>query len=76
MYIDDVVISQSWGEHLQHLSEVFQRAGLTVKLKKCQFGRRRAHYLGHIIGEGKIRPVPEKVKAVMEYPEPKNKKDV
>lgn len=79
-YIDDVVIySQFWGEHLQHLSEVFekiQRAGVTVKLKKCQFGTRRAHYLGHIIGEGKIRPDPEKVKAVMEYPEPKTKKDL
>ncbi len=80
VYIDDVVIySQSWEEYLQHLSEVFekiQQPGLTVKLKKCQFGRRRAHYLGHIIGEGKIRPDPEKVKAVIEYPEPKTKKDV
>lgn len=32
--------------------------------------------MGHIIGDGKIQPDPEKVKAVMEYPIPKTKKDV
>ena len=33
-----------------------QEAGLTVKLKKCEFGKVKVHYLGHIIGEGKIYP--------------------
>ena len=75
-YINDVVIySQSWEEYLQYLRDVFERiqiSWVTVKLKKCWFGR-RARYLGHML---EIRPHPEKVKAVMEYPVPKTKKDV
>ena len=33
---------------MEHLWEVFsqlQLAGLTVKLKKCQFGQEKVHYL-------------------------------
>ena len=79
-YIDDVVIfSHGWGEHLEHLREVFsqlQLAGLTVKLKKCQFGQEKVHYLGHVIGGGEVQPEPVKVRAVKEYPIPATKKDV
>ena len=49
VYIDDVVIfSHSWGEHLGYLQQVFsqlQLAGLTVKLKKCQFGQEKSALL-------------------------------
>ena len=73
-YIDDVVIfSHGWGEHLGHLREVFsqlQLAGLMVKLKKCQFGQEKVHYLGHVIGGGEVQPEPVKVRAVKEYPIP------
>lgn len=41
-YIDDVVVySESWKDQLRHLREVLEslkQAGLTVKLRKCQFG--------------------------------------
>lgn len=53
-YLDDVVVySHRWEEHLQHLGEVFRRlldAGLTLKLKKCAFGRAQVSFLGHILG--------------------------
>ena len=79
-YIDDIVIfSQSWEEHLGHLGEVFRRlaeAGLRVKLAKCQFGCVKAHYLGHLIGQGKIEPEEGKVTAVRDYPTPVTKRDV
>ena len=59
-YIDDVVVySNSWEEHLQHLREVLcclQKAGLTLKLSKCQFGLNKVHYLGHVIGNGSSFP--------------------
>ena len=55
-YLDDLVIfSHTWEEHLDHLSQIFQclfDAGLTVKLKKCQFGMSKCSYLGHVVGEG------------------------
>lgn len=78
-YIDDVIFSHSWGEHLGHLQQVFsqlQLASLTVKLKKCQFGKEKVHYLGHVIGGGEVQPEPVNVRAVKEYPIPATKKDV
>ncbi len=75
-YIDDLVVySKTWEEHLQHLQEVLgriQAAGFTLKVKKCQFGRKEVHYLGHVIGGGKVRPDPGKLQAVAEYPRPQS----
>ena len=67
-YIDDVVVrSKSWEEHLNHLTEIFSRletAGLTLKLKKCQFGASEAVYLGHVVGNGNVQPSPVKIEAI------------
>ncbi|KAG5318843.1 POL3 protein, partial [Pseudoatta argentina] len=49
---------------------------LQINFKKCQFLKRTIEFLGHIIEEGKIYPSQEKVKAVMDYPEPKELKDI
>ena len=79
-YLDDVVIfSLTWEEHLKHLAEVFSRlneAGLTVKPQKCQFAQQEDHYLGHIIGGGKVCPDPAKIASVKDYPKPQTRKDV
>ena len=79
-YIDDIVIfSEDWGQHVKHVRAVFQKlgeAGLTVKKKKCQFGHKECHYLGHIIGQGYVQPEECKLTAVKEYPQPKTKKHV
>jgi hypothetical protein len=46
------------------------------KLSKCSFFQKEIHYLGDIIfGEG-ISMDPEKVKAIMEWPVPKNVHEV
>ena len=59
-YLDDVVIfSETWTEHLTHLEQVFvglEEAGLTVKASKCQIGMRECVYLGHVVGNGCVRP--------------------
>ena len=79
-YLDDIVIySHSWQEHLEHITEVFRRlhqAGLTVKLKKCQFGMAQRSYLGHVVGKGKIQPEEGKIEAVQNFAVPKTKKDL
>ena len=79
-YIDDLVVySKSREEHLQHLRKVFrclQKAGLTLKLPKCQFGRNKVHYLGHVIGDGEILPGPQKVEAVQRFQRPEMKTQV
>jgi len=79
-YLDDIVIfSRSWEEHLIHLQRVLhslKAAQLTINISKCQFGRSEVHYLGHVIGEGAVKPDPQKLDAVKNYPQPDSKKDV
>lgn len=79
-YMDDVVIfSADWDEHLQHLKVVFgklQESGLTVRRTKCQLGRMECTYLGHVMGQGKVKPEAVKVQAVQTFQRPRTKKEV
>ena len=79
-YIDDIIIfSSSFEEHLHHLDLVFQRlrkANLTLKPSKCTFGAQRVMYLGHYLSTKGIEVDPDKIKAVKEFPRPKNPREV
>ncbi|KAK7898417.1 hypothetical protein WMY93_019270 [Mugilogobius chulae] len=59
-YIDDIVVfSESWGDHIKHLNDVFnriERAGLVMNARKCHIAKTEVEYLGYIIGGGVIRP--------------------
>ncbi|XP_075732859.1 uncharacterized protein LOC142775380 [Rhipicephalus microplus] len=76
-YLDDIAIySNTWEDHLYHLSDVLRRlthAGLTVKPAKCQLARAEVRYLGHVVGQGRRRPDELKVEAVSEFPQPESK---
>ena len=80
VYIDDVIIySKSFDQHLKDLKEVFdalQEANLTLKVSKCHFCREEIKYLGHIITQQGVKPDPELVSAVKDFPQPKNVKDI
>lgn len=43
---------------------------------KCEFLRREVSYLGHIITGKGVSPNPDKIKAISEFPVPKNAKDM
>ena len=79
-YIDDIAIfSTDWESHIQHVSlvlEKLQRAGLTAKPNKCNFARRSVTYLGHVIGNGIVKPSRNKIEAMQNFPRPMIKKDV
>jgi len=64
-YLDDIVIySGSWDDHREHLTAVLQRlkkAGLTLKSHKCYFAMTECVYLGHVVGNGVVRPEMNKV---------------
>ena len=49
---------------------------LQAKLKKCEFGKQRVKYLGHIVGSGELRVDSEKVAAVVDWPAPFDIKQV
>ena len=76
-YLDDVVIfSETWEEHLKHLTDILERirkAGLTVKLGKCQFAMSQCVYLGHVVGNGMVKLERSKVEAIENFPVPENK---
>ena len=80
VYLDDIVIhSETWEEHLRHLREVFrwlQEAQLTIQLRKCHFGGHECTYLGHLIGQGGVRPEQSKIQAIQEMQRPQTKKQV
>lgn len=73
-YIDDILIySSSRQEHLQHLSTVLdrlQRNGLVVRYDKCVFGVREVDFLGHHLSPAGVSPLPEKVRAIKQFPAP------
>ena len=79
-YIDDVLVaSSSPEEHLRHLRLVFERLdehGLTINPDKCEFGRPEITFLGHHISASGIQPLPERVQAVRDFPQPKTVSDL
>ncbi|GFV11612.1 retrovirus-related Pol polyprotein from transposon 297 [Trichonephila clavipes] len=79
-YMDDVVIptaNESKAlEYLKIVLEVACDCGLEINLKKCQFLHNTIEFLGHIIENGRLFPSPSKTKAVINYPDLKNIKDV
>ncbi|GFX02623.1 transposon Tf2-9 polyprotein [Trichonephila clavipes] len=60
-------------EHRSHLRTIFQRLssyGLKLNISKCVFGVTELIFLGHLITPDGIKPLPEKVQAVLDYKQP------
>ena len=80
VYLDDVIIfGETLLEHNTRLREVFDKLrqfNLKIEPDKCEFLKTELKYLGHVVtGEG-VKPDPEKVKAVIDFPTPQNTTDV
>lgn len=79
-YFDDIVIAgQTFTECKQRLISCMERLrkyDLHLNRKKCHFFKQEISYLGYLIAENKISKCPEKVKAILEAPRPKNVDDV
>jgi hypothetical protein len=76
VYMDDILIySQNRAEHIQHVQSVLERlmaAGLQADIKKCEFFVTETKFLGLIVGIDGIKMDPEKVKAIVEWQEPRD----
>jgi hypothetical protein len=76
VYLDDViVIGCTLQEHLFNLRKVFQRfreARLKLNPEKCQLLQKEVRYFGHIVSPEGITADPEKLKAVRQWPTPRN----
>ena len=75
-FIDDILITAPTEEkHFELLEEVLRRldkAGLRIKLKKCQFLQSSVRYLGHVIDKHGLHPLPDKVEAIKDAPTPRS----
>ena len=79
-YIDDVVIfSDNWSDHIHQIKRFFQimrKAKLTINLMKSEFGKATVKYLGHVVGQGQVRPLDAKIQTIVKYPIPTSQKEL
>lgn len=78
VYLDDMLVaSDSEEEHTSDLRQLFSRLsehGLVINPDKCQFGVKSISFLGHQVNERGISPLPDKVQAIRDFPQPKSVK--
>lgn len=75
-FLDDILITgKNRGSHLQKVEIVLnrlQKSGFTVALNKCELFKDSVHYLGYTIDRYGLHTCKEKVRAIVEAPEPQN----
>ena len=80
VYIDDFLIAtKTVEEHLEVLDRVFKlmvENKLELRLEKCRFLYEEIEYLGYKISDEGLQPNDAGIKAVKEFPTPKNVRDV
>ena len=76
VYLNDILIfTKTLDEHRRIVNELLQclrKHDLYLRPEKCEFEKEQIEYLGLVIQEGKIGMDLRKVKAVREWPVPKN----
>jgi hypothetical protein len=76
VFVDDKIIfgrtSREHAKRLVHVLGKFEKANFILQPRKCTFAASKVEYLGR----DRVRPNPEKVKAIEYYPWPPNVKEV
>ncbi|XP_043499972.1 uncharacterized protein LOC122522763 [Polistes fuscatus] len=79
-YMDDLIIPgidyEESCRKLEITLTVAAQNGLIINWKKCKFLREEIEFLGHVVWNGSIRPLPTKIKALQRFSEPKNRKQI
>uniref|UniRef100_A0ABD2WYX2 RNA-directed DNA polymerase n=1 Tax=Trichogramma kaykai TaxID=54128 RepID=A0ABD2WYX2_9HYME len=80
IYFDDVMVhGETLEEHngrFKRMIDRFEKANMSIEPSKCQMLKKEAKVLGHIVGNGEIKPDPTKIEAMLDYPAPTNPKKV
>ncbi|XP_052733512.1 uncharacterized protein LOC128196492 [Vigna angularis] len=80
VFIDDILIySKSFDEHEDHLRivlGVLREKELYAKRSKCEFWMKEIQFLGHVVSAGGISVDPAKVKAVLDWENPRSVTEV
>ena len=79
-YLHDIIIvTETFEKHLEILEKVIRKllaVNLTINREKSVFCVVEVRYLGILVNRDGFRPVPEKIAPILEYPAPKNAKQV
>jgi hypothetical protein len=77
IYLDDLLVaSVNEADHLKHLAMVFNllaENGLILNREKCVLGVSELNFLGHKVSTSGIEPLPDKVEAIFDLPQPTTK---
>jgi hypothetical protein len=80
VYLDDIVIySDSAEEHEKHLTKVLECLSaheLIAKPKKSIIGAREIEFCGFLVGNGIVKPSPEKTSVIQDWPIPRTVHEV
>ena len=80
VFLDDIIcFSKTFEQHIQNLKEIFLRlegANLKLSPKKCILMQKEVEFLGHIVSGDGVSTDPNKIKAIEEWPVPRNVKEV
>ncbi|KAF2883741.1 hypothetical protein ILUMI_22430 [Ignelater luminosus] len=80
VYIDDIIVwGKSKAEHDRTLEAVLETArknNVKSNLSKCTFGVSELKFMGHTISDQGVAIDPDRLHEIIEFPEPKCKKDV
>jgi cleavage and polyadenylation specificity factor subunit 1 len=79
-YLDDhLIASRTLEEHVIHLEQFFgvlEENGLTINPAKCVFAVKSLKFLGHMVDEDGIRPLPKHVTAIQAVQPPRDVKQL
>lgn len=80
VYLDDIIVfSTSLQEHVINLEKVFKKlreSNFKIQMDKSEFLKLETEFLGHIIGRDGVKPNPNKIQAIQNYPLPKTTTEI
>lgn len=80
VYLDDVIIfSTSLQEHIVNLEKVLKRlreSNFKIQMDKSEFLKLETSFLGHVISKDGVKPNPDKINVIKNYPLPKTTTEI